>query len=107
MDHSFRAGLILIAGVALLATALALHAILLETVAWTVGLGALGAILALRGAYALRAELGALLRRRRAEVALYTAGVIAVLLVLAHLSVRYPFRFDLTEARRYSLSEPT
>jgi hypothetical protein len=46
MDRSFRAGLILLLGVALLAAALALHAILLETVPATVALGGAGALLA-------------------------------------------------------------
>jgi ABC-type uncharacterized transport system involved in gliding motility auxiliary subunit len=103
----FRSGLALLAGVTLLATALAFQSILGEAREWTVMLGALGALLALWGAYGLRAQLGALLQRRRGEVALSTAGAVGVLLVLAHLSVRYPFRLDLTEARRYSLSEAT
>src|SRR6267378_5216341 len=107
MDRSFRSGLIVLAGVALLATALAVHAILLETVTWTVLLGAAGALLTAVGVVQLRTELRALVRRRRGEIALYTLGVVGVLLALAYLSVRYPFRFDLTQAGLYSLSEPT
>src|SRR5882762_9869963 len=98
VDRSFRSGLVLLLGVALLATALAIQAILLETVVWAV---------VLAGAGALRAELGELMRRRRGELALYSLGVIGVLSALAYLSVLYPFRLDLTETRRYSLSEPT
>ena len=48
-----------------------------------------------------------LLRGRRGDIALYTLGVVGVLLALAHLSVRYPFRFDMTESRRFSLSDAT
>jgi ABC-type uncharacterized transport system involved in gliding motility auxiliary subunit len=107
MDRSFRSGLILLAGLALLATALAMQAILLETVFWVVALAAAGGLLTAWGGYALRAELGALLRRRRGEIAAYTAGVAGVLVALAYLSVLYPLRFDLTEAGLYSLSEPT
>src|SRR6266852_5720435 len=107
MDRSFRSGLILLAGVALLAAALALHAILLETVGWTLVLAGAGALLAAMGAFWLRAELGALVRRRRGEIALFTLGVVGVLVALAYLSARYPFRFDLTSEGRYSLSEPT
>jgi ABC-type uncharacterized transport system involved in gliding motility auxiliary subunit len=107
MDRSFRSGLIVLAGVALLATALAVHAILLETVTWTVLLGAAGALLTAVGVVRLRTELRALVGRRRGEIALYTLGVVGVLIALAYLSVRYPFRFDLTEAGLYSLSEPT
>src|SRR5438034_4323422 len=107
MDRSFRSGLIVLAGVALLATALAVHAILLETVVWTVLLGAGGALLTAVGVVRLRTELRALVGRRRGEIALHTLGVVGVLIALAYLSVRYPFRFDLTAAGLYSLSEPT
>jgi ABC-type uncharacterized transport system involved in gliding motility auxiliary subunit len=107
MDRSFRYGLILLAGVALLAAALALHAILLETVGWTLGLAATGALLTAIGAFRLRAELGTLVRRRRGEIALFTLGVVGVLVALAYLSARYPFRFDLTSEGRFSLTEPT
>ena len=107
MDRSYRAGLILLAGVMLLAAALVLHLILLEPVGWTMLLVGPGALLTAVGAAGLRWELGALVRRRRGEIALYTAGVIGVLLALAYLSVRFPFRFDLTSAGLYSLSEPT
>jgi hypothetical protein len=107
MDGSFRAGLILLAGVALLATALALQAILVETVAWTVVLAAAGALLAVVGVVRLRGRLAAAVRGRRGEIALYAVGVVGVLSAVAYLSVRYPFRFDLTPAGLYSLSEPT
>jgi hypothetical protein len=104
---SFRSGLILLAGATLLATALVLQLVLGETVALTLVVTAAGAGLAAAGAWALRAELGTLVRRRRGELALYTAGVIGVLIVGAWLSVRFPLRFDFTESGRYSLSEPT
>jgi ABC-type uncharacterized transport system involved in gliding motility auxiliary subunit len=107
VDRSFRSGLILLAGIALLATALAVQAILLETGAGTALLAGAGALLAAWGAVGLRSELRAMIRRRRAEIALSTVGLIGVLIALAYLSVRYPVRFDLTEARLYSLSEPT
>jgi ABC-type uncharacterized transport system involved in gliding motility auxiliary subunit len=107
MRRSFRSGLVLLAGVALLGAALALHAILLETVVWTVALAAGGAALAATGVVLLRAELGALARGRRVEIALFTMGVVAVLIALAYFSVRYPLRFDLTAEGRYSLSEST
>jgi ABC-type uncharacterized transport system involved in gliding motility auxiliary subunit len=102
-----RSGPILLAGVSLLASALALQVVLGETRPVMLALGAAGTALSAWGAWGLRVELGALFRRRRGEIALFTAGVVGVLIVLAHLSVRYPFRFDLTEAGRYSLSEAT
>src|SRR5207302_10796623 len=104
MDRSLRSGLILLAGLALLAAALAVQAILLETIAWTVILAAAGAVLVVVGVVGLRVELGAMVRRRRGEIALSTLGVVGVLLALAYLSVRYPFRFDLTPEGVYSLS---
>jgi ABC-type uncharacterized transport system involved in gliding motility auxiliary subunit len=107
MAAPFRSGLVLLGGVALLAAALAVHAILLETVAWTVALAAMGAALAGAGLFLLRAELGALARGRRGEIALFTIGIVGVLIALAYLSVRYQLRFDLTSEGRYSLSEST
>jgi ABC-type uncharacterized transport system involved in gliding motility auxiliary subunit len=107
MYHSFLSGLILLAGIALLATALAIQAILLETVVWTSVLAGAGVLLSAWGALALRTELSAMIWRRRAEIALYTLGVIGVLIALAYLSVRFPFRFDLTEAGLHSLSAQT
>jgi ABC-type uncharacterized transport system involved in gliding motility auxiliary subunit len=107
VDGPFRAGLMLIAGLALLAGALALQTILLETSWWTGLLAAAGALLAAVGGVGLRRDLGSLVRGRRGEIALFTLGVIGVLLAFGHLSVRYPLRFDLTEAGLHSLSEQT
>jgi hypothetical protein len=105
--RSFRAGLSLLAGVTLLAVALAVHAILLESVVVTWVLAALGLLLAVMGAAGLRTELAAIARRRRAEIALFTLGVIGILMAIAYLSVRYPVRFDLTSTGAFSLSAPT
>ena len=107
MDRAFRSGLILLAGVALLAAAFALQAILLETAVATAVVAGAGALLTAVGAFRLRAELGAVLRGRRGAIALLTLGVIGVLIALAYLSVRYQLRFDLTTTGRYSLSPPT
>src|SRR5437870_10185985 len=107
VTRSSRPGLILLSGVALLGMALAVHGILLETVVWTVVLVGAGVLLSAWGAFALRTELGEVMRRRRGEIALYTLGATGVLIAMAYLSVLYPFRFDLTQARLYSLSSPT
>src|SRR5215467_66896 len=96
MNRSFGAGLSVLVGIALLAAALTLHIILMEMTAATVILAGAGAFLTAVGAYRLRAELAELVGRRRGEVALFAAGLIGVLIALAYLSVRYPFRFDLT-----------
>ncbi|HKZ08778.1 MAG TPA: GldG family protein [Methylomirabilota bacterium] len=107
MPGAAGAGLMLLAGLALLAAALLGHAVLLEATIWTVALALAGAVLAGGGAYVLRAELTAMVRGRRGEIAAYTLGLVGVTLVVAHVSTRYPARFDLTESGRYSLSEPT
>jgi ABC-type uncharacterized transport system involved in gliding motility auxiliary subunit len=107
MDRAGRAGLILLAGVALLAAAGALHFVLLEVGVWTAVLAVAGALLTTAGAAGLRGELAALVRGRRGEIALFTLGVIGILLALAYLSVRYPVRFDLTTTGRFSLSDAT
>src|SRR5262245_5732466 len=107
MDTSFRSGLTLLIGIALLAAALAVHMILLEVAASTLVLAAAGLVLTAVGVIRLRSRLAAMLRRRRAEIALGTLGVVGVLVATAYLSVRYPFRFDMTSAGLYSLSEPT
>ena len=106
-DRSIRSGLILLAGVALLAAALVVHAILLESVAATWLLAGAGVVLGAIGLIGLRHRLAALARRRRAEIALLTVGIVGILFAVAYLSVRYPIRFDLSSTGAYSLAEPT
>ena len=84
-----------------------MHAILLEPSAWTLGLAVVGAVLMVWGLVALRRDIGALLHRRRTEIALYALGMVGVLMVVAYLSVLYPLRFDLTDEGLHSLSEQT
>jgi ABC-type uncharacterized transport system involved in gliding motility auxiliary subunit len=107
MDKFFRSGLIFIAGVALLALAGAIQAILLDGQLWILLIGAAGAGLVAWGAYALRAEFAPLVRQRRGEIVLYTLGVVGVLCAIAYLSVQFTARLDMTEEGRYSLSRQT
>ncbi|MGH8679567.1 MAG: Gldg family protein, partial [Burkholderiales bacterium] len=107
MDQSFRSGLILLGGIALLATAGAIHAILLEATLWNALIAAAGLGLSAWGTYALRSDLGAMIRHRRGEIALYTLGVVGILSALAYLSVLFPMRLDMTKEGRYSLSTQT
>lgn len=104
---SFRAGMILLAGVALLAVAGIAHTILLEQKAWTTLLLVAGAALVAYGGYALRADLRAMLGRRRGEIALYTAGILGVFVALGYLADTYTLRWDLTTQKRFSLSSQT
>ncbi len=107
MSSDFRSGLILLASLALFAAALAMQVILLQTTWWTRLLAITGSLLAAWGVWALRTRLGALVRHRRGEIALFTLGLVGVFLALGYFSVRYSFRFDLTEAGLHSLSEQT
>lgn len=107
MERSFRSVLILLAGIALLATAGSIRAIGTDSTTWPLLCGLLGLGLVVWGGYSLRSELGAMLRQRRGEIALYTLGVVGVLVALAYLSTLFPVRVDMTTTGLYSLSAQT
>ncbi|HEX4986964.1 MAG TPA: GldG family protein [Burkholderiales bacterium] len=107
MNDFFRSGVILTAGIVLLAFAGAMHAILLESHFWIYLIAAAGLALAGWGAYDLRDELAALVRQRRGEIVLYTLGVVGVLCAAGYLSTQFSWRLDMTEEGRYSLSPQT
>jgi len=104
---SLRFGTILFVGIALLVAALVIHLIFLEPGVWTWLTAGLGLVMTLFGAYALRAQLASMLQRRRGEIALYTVGVIGILMCVAWLSTRFPLRYDMTAQGIYSLSDST
>lgn len=106
MDKSFRAGVLLFVGLALFATGIALDAVL-AIANWPRVVAGAGALAALAGGFGLRAELVSFVQRRRGEITLLTIGVIGILLCLAWLSVRFPWRADMTEGGKYSLSKST
>src|SRR6185503_3948607 len=54
-----------------------------------------------------RGSSGAAEMKRRAEIAWTTLGAIGILIALAYLAARFPLRWDLTEAKLYSLSPQT
>ena len=107
MERSFRSVLILLAGIALLAVAGSIRAIGTDSTTWPVVFGLLGLGLLAWGGYSLRAELGAVMRQRRGEIALYTLGAVGILIAIAYLSVRFPVRIDMTTAGLFSLSAPS
>lgn len=107
MDRSFRSGLLLFIGIAVIATALAIRAILVDPGLWTWAVFAVGLAMAASGAFALRADIGSFLQRRRGEIALATVGTVGVLLAIAALSLRFPMRIDMTEEGLFSLSPQT
>jgi ABC-type uncharacterized transport system involved in gliding motility auxiliary subunit len=107
MDGSFKHILILLAGLALLGIAGSVHTVLLETTLWTIAVAVAGLALCAWGAYALRGELAGIMKQRRGEIALYTVGVVGVLIAAGYLSVRFPARFDLSSAGHFSLAPAT
>jgi hypothetical protein len=107
MERSFRSILILLAGLALLGTAAALKAVLIEIRIWNVALALAGLALTLWGGYGLRAELGAMVRQRRGEVALYSLGMVGVLMAVAYLSALFPVRMDMSSSGQFSLAPQT
>jgi len=107
MNGTFRRGQALIVGITLLAVAAALRAILVDGFAAPLALAIAGALITAWSMYALRTEIVSMLRTRQAAIVLQTAGLIGILIALAYLSVRFPFRLDMTEHGQFSLSEQT
>ena len=107
MDQSFRSVLILLAGIALLAFAAVIDALLMDARALTAVTAVAGLLLTAFGVYSLRTHIGFLLRQRRGEIALQTLGLIGIVVAIAYLSLRFTFRVDMTEAHLYSLSTQT
>jgi ABC-type uncharacterized transport system involved in gliding motility auxiliary subunit len=107
MNHSSRSGLILLAGVVLLIATGVANAVFIDARLVVYLLGIAGIVLCGWGAFGSRAGIGELVRQRRGEVALYTIGLVGVLIMAAWLSARFPVRFDMTENRHFSLSPAT
>lgn len=107
MRSSFRSGLALLLGITLLAVAAALDTLLLDGGLWIGLVAVVGALLTAWSGYVLRAELASMLRQRRGEVALYTLGLVGVFVAVAWLSLRFPYRLDLSEGGQFSLSPQT
>lgn len=104
MDRNFRHGLVLIAGVALLALAGVLQLLLLEPGVWGAAVALAGLAVAGWAGWQLRQDLRQLARGRRGEIALATLGIAGILVAAAWLAALLPARFDLTRGGRYSLS---
>src|SRR5262245_49518965 len=107
MKPSSRSVFVLLAGIVLLAATGVANALLIDGRFVVAALGIAGLVLTAWGAYQLRADLGLLIRQRRGEIALYTLGSVGVLVMLAYLSTRFPFRVDMTENKVFSLSPAT
>ncbi|MGI9437952.1 MAG: DUF7088 domain-containing protein, partial [Geminicoccaceae bacterium] len=95
------------AGITTLLAALIAQAVLLERVGWVLVLAGTGVLLTVLGAFAIRDDLRLAFKGRRSEILLFMLGMIGVLITLGTISVRYPLRYDMTSAGRYSLSDQT
>jgi ABC-type uncharacterized transport system involved in gliding motility auxiliary subunit len=107
MTPSSRSVLILVAGIVLLLAAGVANAILIDGRLVVGVLVVTGLALAGWGGFASRSELGSLVKHRRGEIALYTIGLLGVLVMIAYLSTRFPVRLDMTEHKVFSLSPAT
>lgn len=107
MDSTFRSGLTLIAGLLLLAASAVANALLVsDRLAATVLLVA-GLLVTTVSLYQLRDELRNLLRQRRGEMLLSTAGLLSVLVAVAWVASLYPLRLDMTADNEHSLAPQT
>ena len=104
---AFHAGLVLLAGIAALASAAVTRLIANEFGPPSIALGGGGVVLTVAGVYLLRGRLRAAMTRRRGEIALFAIGACAVLVVLGGFASRVPLRLDLTSQRIHSLSSQT
>jgi ABC-type uncharacterized transport system involved in gliding motility auxiliary subunit len=104
MDRNFRHGLVLLAGLFLLALAGILQLLLLEPGWWGAGTALAGLAVGGWAGWQLREDLRQLARGRRGEIALSTLGLAGILVAVAWLAELNPARFDMTRGGRYSLS---
>lgn len=105
--NSFRSGLILIAGLMLLAASLMASSLSVNS-QWVAQLLLVsGVLLSGWALFSLREDIGQLFRASRRELLLTTVGVIGVLVSLIWISALHPLRMDLTANHEYSLSPQT
>ncbi len=107
MDPGHRFGLILLFGLTLLGASYGLRMIYQDPGTWITVLTIIGAVVVAWGAFGLRHDFAALVRQRRGEIALFTLGIVGVMCAIGYLSLRYPLRYDMTEAGLHSLSDST
>lgn len=107
MDKSFRNLLILILGIVLLILSVIMDAILVDTLVIANGLLVAGLLITIAGAYLLRAELNLFFKKQRGEAIAWSVGMVGIVVAICYLSIKYPFRIDMTEGDLYSLSAET
>jgi ABC-type uncharacterized transport system involved in gliding motility auxiliary subunit len=105
--NSFRSGLVLIAGLMLLAASLIASSLSVNSQLVSNLLLLTGLLLSGFALFSLRDDIGQLFRESRREMLLTTVGLIGILVAVAWLTALHPLRMDLTANREYSLSPQT
>ncbi|CAM8640335.1 ABC-type uncharacterised transport system [Oxalobacteraceae bacterium] len=105
--NSFRSGLVLIAGLMLLAASLIASSLSVNSQLVSNLLLLTGLLLSGFALFSLREDIGQLFRESRREMLLTTVGLIGILVAVAWLTALHPLRMDLTANREYSLSPQT
>jgi hypothetical protein len=105
--NSFRSGLILIAGLMLLAASLIASSLSVNSQLVSNLLLLIGLLLSGFALFSLRDDIGQLFKESRRELLLTTVGVIGILVGVAWITALHPLRMDLTANREYSLSPQT
>ena len=105
--HSLRSGLVLIAGLMLLAASLIASSLSVNSQLVSNLLLLTGLLLSGFALFSLRDDIGQLFRESRREMLLTTVGLIGILVAVAWLTALHPLRMDLTANREYSLSPQT
>lgn len=107
MDHSFRSGLSLLAGLLLLAGSAIANALIIDSSVLATVLLLAGLPVTAFSLFRLRHELRSLVRQGRGEMLLSTVGLLAVLVAVAWIATLYPARLDMTADQEHSLSPQT
>ena len=107
MDQSFRNLLILILGITFLILSVVMDAILVDTLVIANTLLVAGLLVTITGIYLLRAELNLFFKKQRGEALAWSLGMVGIVVAVCYLSIKYPFRIDMTEGDLYSLSAET
>ena len=105
--NSFRSGLLLIAGLMLLAASLIAGSLSVNSQLISNLLLLTGLLLSGFALFSLRDDIGQLFRESRRELLLTTVGLIGILMAIAWITALHPLRMDLTANREYSLSPQT
>ncbi|MEO0315306.1 MAG: hypothetical protein RI928_1762 [Pseudomonadota bacterium] len=105
--NSFRSGLVLIAGLMLLAASLIAGSLSVNSQLVSNLLLLTGLLLSGFALFSLRDDISQLFRESRRELLLTTVGLIGVLVAIAWITALHPLRMDLTANREYSLSPQT